>query len=237
MPAKERLTQTISAWDVFARRLSRVVLDAKEETELRAKTEVYLGDSVDAKFLKKCGDKRPFDLIITSPPYGDSRTTVSYGDVSALCLGVVQHIKDVGVFHQPSRMLDDACLGGRREFRDEIDFSLRDYWAGGIKNEARSRTEQFLSDLACSCKALESVLAKKADLVFVVSRRSAGGRRLYIDEFLKDTFCGLGFRLTDAQTRRIQGKLTPNVVDSRGASKIKTRIPTMRDELVLSFKR
>src|SRR3546814_20394921 len=35
-----------------------------------------------------------FDVVLTSPPYGDSRTTVQYGSASAICLDVVSRIQD-----------------------------------------------------------------------------------------------------------------------------------------------
>lgn len=34
----------------------------------------------------------PYDVVLTSPPYGNSRTTVQYGAASALCLSVVAQI-------------------------------------------------------------------------------------------------------------------------------------------------
>jgi hypothetical protein len=154
-----------------------------------------------------------------------------------LCLGVLQHIRDVDTPHISSRALDNACLGGETTIRPEPNFNLRDYWAGGKHNEARTRSEYFLADLGACCHEMNAVLAKKADVVFVVSRRSAGGRRLYIDEFLKDTFTKIGFSLKTTETRTIMGKMTPPVVNSRGSSSDTVRVNTMREELVLSFAR
>ena len=237
MIAKERRLYRPSGWDVFTRRLARTILELKNESGLRAFSQIVLGDCTKLSENPELSQLGPFDLVITSPPYGDSHTTVSYGDVSALCLGVLRHIRGIDTSHIPSRALDNACLGGRKDNRPEATFNLSDYWAGGKTNEARARSEHFLTDLGASCRQMNTVLAKKADVVFVVSRRSAGGRRLYIDEFLKDTLAEIGFSLKATEARAIIGKATPAVVNARGASCDTVLVNTMRQELVLSFAR
>jgi site-specific DNA-methyltransferase (cytosine-N4-specific) len=237
MIAKERRLYRSSGWDVFTRRLTRTISELTNETGVRASSQIVLGDCTTLSENPEMSELGPFDLVITSPPYGDSHTTVSYGDVSALCLGVLRHIRGIDTPHISSRALDNACLGGQMTDRPEATFKLSDYWAGGKTNEARARSEHFLTDLGSSCREMNTVLAKKADVVFVVSRRSAGGRRLYIDEFLKDTFSEIGFSLKTTETRAIVGKMTPTVVNARGASCDTVRVNTMRQELVLSFAR
>jgi site-specific DNA-methyltransferase (cytosine-N4-specific) len=237
MPASERRVSRTSSWDVFVRRLVRTISELESETGVRAPVQIVLGDCTTMSKISEVTAHGLFNLVITSPPYGDSRTTVSYGDVSALCLGVLQHIRGIETSHISPRVLDNACLGGHSDNRPETSFNLRDYWAGGKKNEARIRTEHFLIDLGSCCREMNAILAKKADVVFVVSRRSAGGRRLYIDEFLKDTLTEMGFSLKTTETRTIVGKMTPSVVNSRGASCDTVRVNTMRQELVLSFER
>jgi site-specific DNA-methyltransferase (cytosine-N4-specific) len=237
IPARERRLYRTSPWDVFVRRLARTVSELESETVVMASTNIVLGDCAALSGNPEMSKHEPFDLVITSPPYGDSHTTVSYGDVSSLCLGIVQHIRGIDTPHIPSRALDNACLGGGRATRPKPNFDLHDYWAGGKQNEARTRTENFLADLGVCCREMNAFLAKKADVIFVVSRRSAGGRRLYIDEFLKDTLIEIGFSLKTIESRTIMGKMTPSVVNSRGASSDTFRVNTMRQELVLSFAR
>ena len=238
MPEKERGLHRASAWDVFVRRLTRAISELESERGVRASSKIFLGDCTTLSEVPEVTADRPFNLVITSPPYGDSRTTVSYGDVSSLCLGVLQHIHGIATPHIAPRALDNACLGGRTPgVRPPATFSLSDYWAGGRQNEARVRSEDFLTDLGACCHQMNAVLTKNADVVFVVSRRSAGGWRLYIDEFLKDTFSDIGFALTTIEMRSIIGKMTPSVVNTHGASSDTVRVNTMRQEIVLSFAR
>jgi predicted RNA methylase len=237
MPIKERQAYCPLAWDVFVRRLRRVIAELESEPSARASTEICEGDCRTLSQISEVSLRGPFNLVITSPPYGDSRTTVSYGDVSALCLGVIQHLRNIDTVHVSSRSLDNACLGGESQNRCKAQFRLRDYWAGGKENEARTRSEQFLMDLGVSCREMNAVLSDDAAVIFVVSRRSAGGRRLYIDEFLKDTLSAFGFSLKTVETRHIVGKMTPPVVNARGTSLDPIRVNTMRQELVLSFGR
>src|SRR5207248_1172243 len=109
----------------------------------------------------------------SSPPYGDSRTTVGYGDVSALCLGVLQHVRKLGLKYVAPAILDDSCLGGERCERSPL-VDVRDYWLGSTDNPGRNRVQFFLDDLGVACAQMNSVLEKKARIVFVVARRNVG---------------------------------------------------------------
>ena len=64
----------------------------------------------DSRLLQESLKKESVDLIITSPPYGDSRTTVAYGQFSRLSsqfLGL-----SVSEDHKISQ-LDNLLLGGK----------------------------------------------------------------------------------------------------------------------------
>ncbi len=237
MSLPERRRYRPMVWDVFVRRLSRVIVEVEKESDVNPSPHIVLGDCTALSKVSGMRRKQPFDLVITSPPYGDSRTTVSYGDVSSLCLGVLQHVRGINAPHISSRTLDNACLGGQTVGDPRPTCDVRRYWAGGRNNEARSRVERFLADLGACCRELNAVLSQRADVIFIVSRRSAGGRRLYIDEFLGDVLSECGFTLEASETRTIVGKMTPSVVNARGASHDTMRVNTMRQELVLSFAR
>jgi site-specific DNA-methyltransferase (cytosine-N4-specific) len=237
MSAKERRQFRPSGWEVFARRVARSILEIKTECAVGASAKIVLGDCTTLSGIVELSALGPFDLVITSPPYGDSRTTLGYGGVSALCLGVVQHVVNLATPYLSPGAIDNSCLGGKNPNRVANEFNLRQYWAGGKKSEARPRSQNFLADLGLCCSQLNLVLARKSRVVFVVSRRSAGGRRLYIDEFLKDNLTQFGFSPKGVETRIIAGKMTPNIVNSRGASDDTVRVNTMRQELIISFER
>lgn len=57
--------------------------------------------------------KESIDFILTSPPYGDSRTTVAYGQYSRLPWQWLSHSDDI-------IKLDNALLGGRRRAHIDV---------------------------------------------------------------------------------------------------------------------
>lgn len=61
-----------------------------------------------------------YDLIITSPPYGDSRTTVAYGEYSRLSL---QWINPSNLADREIMRLDKTLMGGKK-YRDGFEFDL-----------------------------------------------------------------------------------------------------------------
>ena len=61
-----------------------------------------------------------FDLIITSPPYGDSRTTVAYGEFSRLSL---QWIDLFGLTEKEIMGVDKSLMGGKK-YRNGFEYTL-----------------------------------------------------------------------------------------------------------------
>jgi hypothetical protein len=234
---KERKLHDPSPWVVFERRLKRTLQERNNGTLISGSARFYLGDSTRPGDVHRSVGGQSFNLVITSPPYGDSRSTVSYGGVSSLCLGVLQHIPALRMPFVGSFALDAKCLGGKSA-KDSYDlYDLNQYWGGGLYNPARGRVIRFLADLDRSCTQLVSVLDQRARAVFVVSRRKVAGRRLYLDRFLESKMASSGFELEAVRTRALIGKNTPYVINSRGKSDESVRTNTMREELILSFSR
>ncbi|MGG1638877.1 DNA adenine methylase [Paenibacillus sp. NRS-1760] len=73
-------------------------------------SEIHLANAKDLSYLKM----RKVDLILTSPPYGDSKSTVAYGQYSKLSL---QWMKDLMQIHLAIDVYADNCdehlLGGK----------------------------------------------------------------------------------------------------------------------------
>jgi site-specific DNA-methyltransferase (cytosine-N4-specific) len=237
MPQKRRTKYVSSPWEVFERRLRRATLELDSYEPPTGQVSIHLGDSTRSAILRRCVRDRTFNLVVTSPPYGDSRSTVSYGDVSSLCLGVLQHLTGLNIPFISSSDIDEHCLGGRQGDGEHDLVDTGRYWRGGRYNPARSRVDQFLSDLYRSCAQTVSVMDKKSRAVFVISRRKVGGRRLYLDRFLSDVMDDLGFQFEGMQRRRLEGKNTPLFINAGGSPDVSVLTRTMREELILSFSR
>ena len=67
-----------------------------------------------------CIPDSSIDLVITSPPYGDSRTTVAYGEYSRLSL---QWLDLFELSQKEIMMLDKRLMGGVK-FRNGFEFSI-----------------------------------------------------------------------------------------------------------------
>ena len=236
MCPEDRSRYRRSPWAVFDGRIKRIISELESVPCLAGHVEIAHGDATRLLDCRRIASAAPFNLVFTSPPYGDSRTTVGYGDVSALCLGVVRHLRMLNIPCVSGGVINASCLGGRRSQEKGIG-DISKYWFGGVNNPGRSRVAFFLADLQTACIQLDRVLDRKATLIFVVARRNVGGRRLYIDRFLYDVFRPLGFRLEAQRTRRIVGKSTPTAVDTRGAGSTSLIRKTMKEELVLVLKR
>ncbi len=236
-----------SAWRVFLNRLRYVINELAESEPLPASCRALLGDSRNlSALLCENGEKNPFDLIFSSPPYGDSRTTVQYGGVSTLCLGVVRHLNRLKLQLRHDWSIDRSCLGGDLTSASSVDQltakTLRRFWAGNNTNSAVKRIQAFLLDLSACCHQMIENLKLGGAAIFVVARRTVGGAQLKLDRFLVSIMESLGCVLDWVERREISGKRTPFLVSIRGNSKRSLAddsdyVPTMRYEYVLLFRK
>ncbi|MXO77337.1 hypothetical protein GRP75_05640 [Paenibacillus sp. OT2-17] len=112
----------VDAVEVFREKMKNLLeLLEKANKQYKEQTisEIHLANAKDLFYLK---DKR-VDLVLTSPPYGDSKSTVAYGQYSKLSL---QWMKDLMEVHLGIKVYSDNCdehlLGGKKSdftFDDE----------------------------------------------------------------------------------------------------------------------
>jgi tRNA G10 N-methylase Trm11 len=230
--------------EVFKRRLHATLRDLKKSNQLSGSLLVITGDA--RKLSHTLGTARKhkrFDLIITSPPYGDSRTTVQYGAMSGLSLGVLKHLHRLKLDVIGGGEIDRRCLGGAplKEQRS-YPLALRSrYWHGGIKNPSGKLVQRFLADIEMSCRGISKVLRQGGRAVFVVARRSVGSWRLNLDHFIIDIFRRWDLTLEGICIREISGKMVPLSINKRGhatkKAEVSSQVATMRQEYVLAFRK
>ena len=226
----------------FKNRLQNVYDELCNAPQLKGNCYSILGDAKNlSHVLRMHNEIEKFDLVITSPPYGDSKTTVQYGAMSGLSLGVLRHLKNISIPVTEGYHIDKACLGADSSRSDSKRLIIKKYWQGGTENPAYYRVNSFLSDLGNCCMEINSVVKRRCRVVFVVARRSTGGWRVYLDNFLIDTMRRNNFSLEQYTKRNIDNKLTPFLISRLGKktskSSKKDHIKTMRSEYILVFKR
>lgn len=194
---------------------------------IKNKTRVYLGDTI-----KVMSDKRKFrdcsvDLIVTSPPYGDNHTTVTYGQFSILPLRWID-INDIKSNMDNSILktlteIDKESLGGTNYSIDVIynsnilkksktlSSTFDALVKAGEKNKAR-KVASFYIDFYNSCVELSRVLKKDKYAIFTIGNRRVNGEVVRFDLILSEL-------LSTLKLKRIYD-FDRNIPSKRIASKI-----------------
>jgi site-specific DNA-methyltransferase (cytosine-N4-specific) len=245
LSAEDRASFQASVFERFERRLRYCEKELARANLEGGSTEVHLGDARALADVIAQPHSRSFDLIMTSPPYGDSRTTVQYGAGSALCLSVVSCVRGFEHLAVTGREIDGACLGHRRmrDFRRNHGYeSFKPYWTGSIHSPFYPSVAAFLLDYRNFCGGIVRFLKPGGKAILIVGRRSTGGFRLKLDDFTIDELEGSGLSLVNLSKRALHQKRFPRVINRFGRSTNKAdrergRLVTMNDEIILIFRK
>lgn len=155
---------------------------------------------------KKKIKENSVDLVITSPPYGDSSTTVAYGQFSTLANQWLD-------FMENGRTLDKDLMGGIRANRTKKFDSeaLNDIINDITKIDSKRALDvvSFFSDYEKSIKHISPIVKKDGFLCYVVSNRKVKGQSVLTNEITKDFFVKYGFTHINTFSRKITGKRMP----------------------------
>jgi hypothetical protein len=236
--AEREAVRTDDAWTLLTRRLIRCASALDRGPSVMSTSAIFRGDCTDPSVIAPY--KGRCDVVLTSPPYGDSKSTVQYGAASELCMNVVQNLDGFGDYAMRGGQVERDCLGGNS--REIEDTRLQMFWAGRRGSREAASSARFLTALSRACASVDHLLKPGGTAVFIVARRSTGGFRLRIDEFLLDEMSGLGLGVERLRRRTLKWKRAPHYVNrfARSASEEKRSIgllPTMKDEIILSFRK
>jgi hypothetical protein len=161
---------------------------------------------------------RKADLLVSSPPYGDNHTTITYGQHSFLPLLWIppQDIHD-GLddsLVKNTHAIDSASLGGLLKGALDREEEVREWSTNltgllddpALPRDARVRLVAFFADLRESLKNGVDVLRPGAPIVLTLGNRSVAGKRVPTDNIVKDFLLGLGCEFIDAHPRAIPTK-------------------------------
>jgi len=148
------------------------------------------------------------DLIVTSPPYGDSKTTVAYGQYSRLSL------QWLGFDQKECREIDKVSLGGKatkdngaRKISQSLDKTLKKIEK--IDQKRAKDVSNFYNDMLLCLNELNRVMAPKSNICFVLGNRTVKGVRIPTDNILVEMFNNFGFRHRETIIRNIPNKTMP----------------------------
>lgn len=144
------------------------------------------------------------DIVITSPPYGDSGTTVAYGQFSTLSnewLGI-----------EDARKLDKKLMGGKTTDIEKTGFDKLDDIIKTIEKERPKRAKEiwsFYRDYKRSMENVSKIIKKDGICAYVVGNRRVSDIELPTDEFTRFVFEQNGFKHIETIVRNIPNKRQP----------------------------
>ena len=228
MPAQKLDAYDPDVFGIFQDKLTRNRKGLAAYIQRRENVEVLVTDANTANDETPPG-AQPFDLVITSPPYGDSSTTVAYGQFSRLSA------EWIGLPN--SRKVDRISMGGSRKdgYLPDSPVTPAIEEIRAIDKKRALQVEAFYIDLRNSIKTIASITSQRVTVCYVVGNRRVKGVTLPTDEFVKFTFSDFGFSHKETIVRNIPNKRMPLV---NSPSNIAGRTDsTMREECIVVCQR
>lgn len=177
------------------------------------------------------------DLIVTSPPYGDNSTTVTYGQYSMLPIYWIDR-KDLEVFSENLidnySSIDSNSLGGsgKRNKQKHQSHYLSEYLES-ISQDKRKKVENFVIDYLEVMTQMGRVLKKDKRIVLTLGDRRVDNKVVPLSSITQEFFENIGFELEASITRNIPIKRMP-----RRVSKVKDKsVESMNQEYVLILRK
>lgn len=192
---KKRAESNIAGMTAFSR-------DVKKRTW----TKIIEGDCSKDNKIKA----NSIDFILTSPPYGDSRTTVAYGQFSRLSA------QWIDIFEDPNNAsgVDNTLLGGKPT-KDLLHSLSSDYLKDALKkiqdkDEKRAREVlSFYIGLNDCMERAYKILKKNKYFALVIGNRLVKQVRIPTDFIIAELGEKIGFTCEDIFVRNIPGKRMP----------------------------
>jgi hypothetical protein len=166
-----------------------------------------------------------FDAVLTSPPYGDSKTTVAYGQFSQFSnewLGI-----------DYARQIDVLLMGGKHKKKNYTNGILSDYIREVEQHDSKRSLEvsAFYFDLEKSIQDVAYSVKPGGKVVYVVGNRRVKGIQLPTDQFIAEKFCQNGFGHLTTYERQISNKVMPS--KNSPSNKTGVTFDTMTQEFIV----
>ncbi len=145
------------------------------------------------------------DMIVTSPPYGDSHTTVAYGQFSRWA--------NEWFDFPNAKNLDNLLMGGKKKAIQQFETESIKEELQAIENTDLTRYSEvvsFLNDYSDSIHNIAPKIRKGGVVCFVVGNRTVKGIQIPLDYFTAETFEKLGFQHINTIVREIPNKRMPS---------------------------
>jgi tRNA G10 N-methylase Trm11 len=166
------------------------------------------------------------DMVITSPPYGDSHTTVAYGQFSRWA--------NEWFGYADAKDLDKKLMGGSKASKEEFTTeSIRDVLnkIQDIDQKRYLEVVSFLNDYWKSIRNVADTIRIGGVACYVVGNRTVKGIQIPLDYFTAEMFEKCGFRHRITIVREIPNKRMPTKTSP--TNKVGQKVSTMSNEYIV----
>jgi len=170
------------------------------------------------------------DIVVTSPPYGDSRTTVAYGQFSRL--------SNQWLAIEDADKIDSQLMGGKAKEIDEIGLDIIDKTVKKVANIDEKRAKEvysFYYDYSKSIANVATVIKNNGYACYVVGNRKVKDIILPTDAITKSLFEEYGFKHKNTFIRNIPNKRMPS--KNSPTNKVGKKSTTMNHEYIVVMQR
>ena len=194
---------------------NKVVLENQgRNVDLEVEKDIQWGNTKDGVM-----SKVKFDLLVSSPPYGDNHTTVTYGQTSYLPLQWIDP-RDLSCpfdYVKTTQEIDRQSLGGKINRKNLLATigtvyghtpTLR-FFFENVPDEERNKyykTLSFISDFDASLDKIVASMKDDAFYIWTIGNRFVGGREIPNDQILIELMESRGIMLFERAERQILNK-------------------------------
>lgn len=182
------------------------ITDFYRDVDKKTWVKIIHGDSSKSNGIKN----NSIDCIITSPPYGDSRTTVAYGQFSRLSA------QWIDIFEDPNDAsgVDNELLGGRSS--RNLDHALDSFYLKDALDKIQKKDERRARDVLSFYVGLNDCISRAFEILkpgkyfcLVIGNRLVKQVRIQTDFIIAELGEKMGFTCEDIFVRNIPGKRMP----------------------------
>lgn len=178
------------------------------------------------------------DIVITSPPYGDSKTTVAYGEYSRLSL---QWLDLYELTDKDIMSIDKKLIGGEK-YRNGFEYKLKSETLRNSLNKIENIDIERSGDVFSFYKDLDKVIeevSKKTKLngyqFWVVGNRTVKNENLKTNIIIKELAEQYGMKHIYTIDRNISNKVMPS--KNSPSNKIGDKVTTMVNEYIVVLRK
>jgi len=210
MAEKQMASFEPDVYGIIENKLSRnrkgmlAYLDALNKSHRKSSVSIFDFNTVEQ--IPAPFDESNYDLVITSPPYGDSRTTVAYGQYSRLSSQWMD-------LKEPN-LVDKKLMGGGTNGHIEkfdckpLDKAIKQI--SEVDNKRAIEIVSFYTDLKKSINNVSTIIRRGGYVCYVVGNRRVKGVTLPTDKAIVSLFEQNNFTHVDTFIRSIPNKRMPS---------------------------